>query len=156
MTDHEQELNDILRTLNPQQLAFVAARMSCTTDANAAKECHIPYRTAIGWDNKKDVNRAVWLSRVDVVQMARERLRGMIPMALDALQEELSTRRNPKRLEAIREVLDRAGVEGVQKHDIRVPGKPTPSVVEEVVDAADSSRSDAHSRTPDSAPVSSP
>lgn len=144
MADNEQELNDILRTLNPQQLAFVQARMYCTTDAQAAKECHQVYSTVTGWDNKKDVNRAVMLARLDGVQIARESLRRMIPMALDALQEELATRRNPKRIDAIREVLDRAGVDVTQKHDIRVRGSLTLGVVEEIVDAADN-----HSPAPD-------
>lgn len=116
MTDEPRGLEDILRTLTEEQLKFVAERLSCRTDAEAADKCGLPQRTVYGWDNKQDVNEAVRLARLDGLNVARERLRRMAAKALTVLDNEMDGKsRNAKRYEAAIAVLDRVGLAAVQK-----------------------------------------
>ena len=116
MADDTRELEDILRTLTEEQLKFVAERLSCRTDAEAADKCGLPQRTVYGWDNKQDVNEAVRLARLDGLNVARERLRRMASKALSVLDSEMDGKgRNPKRYEAAIAVLDRVGLGAVTK-----------------------------------------
>lgn len=111
----EDELQAVLRTLGPEQLRFVARRMHDVSDASAARAVGLSLDTVYGWTNKAAVNEAVRLAQLDGVNVARERLRRLATDAVDALAEELANRRNPRRLDAAKDVLDRVGLGAVHK-----------------------------------------
>ncbi len=112
----ERQLSDILRTLSPEQLRFVAARMYERSDRAAALECGLPPSTVYGWENLDEVRAAVQLAQLDGVHVAQERLRRLMDKAVDVLADEMDGKsRNAKRLEAAIEVLDRVMGKAVQK-----------------------------------------
>lgn len=120
LDDTNRELGEILRTLSPQQLRFVAARMYEPTDAAGARVAKLSSSTVYGWDNKADVDRAVQLAQMDGVHVAQERLRRLMDKAIDVLADEMDGKsRNAKRLEAAIEVLDRVMGKAVQHVDQR-------------------------------------
>jgi len=138
--DGHEQLSDILRTLTPEQLKFVAARMYQRSDAAAARECDLPSSTVYGWDNKPDVDRAVQLAQLDGVHVAQERLRRLMDKAVDVLEGEMNGKsRNAKRLEAAIEVLDRVMGKATQRNEISgADGGPVSlAVVERIVRADD-------------------
>ena len=108
--DERAELTIILKTLLPQQLDFVAARMWCATDADAARECGLSPDTVYGWPNKQEINDAVKLAKMDGVMVAHERLRRLVPKAVGVLEDEMEPRKR-RRLDAAKEVLSRGGVD---------------------------------------------
>lgn len=136
MGDSERQLHDILQTLTEDQLRFVAERLSCRTDLEAAERCGLSKHTVYGWDNKQAINDAVMLARLDCLNVARERLRRMAGKALDVLGEEMDGKgRNAKKLEAALAVLDRAGLVVVSKIEQRTESSGDLIVRVEYVDA---------------------
>jgi len=66
---------------------------------------------------------------MDTVQIGREKLRRLVPRAVDVLDDEMDGEK--RRLDAAKEVLDRAGLSGITRHDVTSGGKVLP--VREVV-----------------------
>lgn len=119
LDDTNRELDEILRTLSPEQLRFVAARMYERTDAAGARAAKLPPSTVYGWDNKAAVDLAVQLAQLDGVNVACERLRRLLDKAVDVLEDEMEGRgRNAKRLDAAIEVLDRVMGKATQRNEI--------------------------------------
>jgi len=108
------EFTDVLKTLTPQQLDFVAARLNAKSDKEAAESVGVSPDVAYNWRNKEQVNLAVELGKVDGVLLAREKLRRLVYMAARVLEEEMGDGRK-RRLEAAKEVLDRTGIEKLKK-----------------------------------------
>jgi CRISPR/Cas system CSM-associated protein Csm2 small subunit len=136
----ERQLSDILRTLSPEQLRFVAARMYERSDRAAALECGLPPSTVYGWENLDEVRAAVHLAQLDGVHVAQERLRRLMDKAVDVLADEMDGKsRNAKRLEAAIEVLDRVMGKAVQRNEVsgKDGGPVTLAVVERIVRADD-------------------
>ena len=119
-TPNGPQLASILRTLSPDQIRFVQRRIYERTDADAARELGIPVSTVYSWDNKAAVNEAVMLARADGVHVAQERLTRLLAKAIDVLDAEMDDNRN--RLDAAREVMDRALGKAVQKQEHSGPG----------------------------------
>jgi hypothetical protein len=118
LDDTNRELGEILRTLSPEQLRFVAARMYERTDAAGARAAKLPPSTVYGWDNKAAVDLAVQLAQLDGVNVACERLKRLLDKAVDVLDDEMDGKgRNAKRLDAAIEVLDRVMGKAVQRID---------------------------------------
>jgi hypothetical protein len=111
------ELTTLLKSFSAEQLDFLAARMFTKTDKAAAADCELSYDTVCHWTNKKDVNRAVKLAKMDSVQLAFEKLRRLAPVAVDVLDDEMSKGRK-RRLDAARDVLDRSGLVQPKRHEL--------------------------------------
>jgi len=136
----ERQLSEILRTLSPEQLRFVAARMYERSDRAAALECHLPPSTVYGWENLDEVREAVQLAQLDGVHVAQERMRRLMDKAVDVLADEMDGKsRNAKRLEAAVEVLDRVMGKAVQRNEVTGGdgGPVSLAVVERIVRADD-------------------
>lgn len=118
--EFSRQLADILRTLSPDQLKFVECRIYERTDADAARILGIPVQTIYNWDNKADVNEAVKLARMDGVHVAQERLHRLMGKAIDGLESELDN--DDRRMEAVREVLDRTLGKPVQRNENKNDG----------------------------------
>lgn len=152
MADDTRQLEDILRTLSEDQLRFVAERLSCRTDAEAADKCGFPHRTVYGWDNKQDVNDAVRLAQLDGLNVARERLRRMAGKALTVLDAEMDGKhRNAKRYEAALAVLDRVGLAAVQRVEQKTENSGEMVIRVEYADSNDNAAQTAPSASADQA-----
>ena len=108
------EFAEALKTLTPQQLDFVAARLNAKSDKEAAESVGVSPDVAYSWRNKEQVNLAVKLGKVDGVLLAREKLRRLVYAAACVLEDEMGDDKK-RRLEAAREVLDRTGIEKLKK-----------------------------------------
>ena len=105
---------EVLKALTPQQLDFVAARLSAKNDKEAAESTGISPDVVYNWRNKEQVNLAVKLGKVDGVLLGREKLRRIVIKAVQVLEEEMEPGKK-QRLAAAREVLDRAGISKLRK-----------------------------------------
>ena len=108
------EFAEALKTLTPQQLDFVAARLNAKNDKEAAESIGVSPDVVYSWHNKEQVNLAVKFGKVDGVLLAREKLRRLVYVAARVLEEEMEDGRK-RRLEAAKEVLDRTGIEKLKK-----------------------------------------
>ena len=105
----ERELEQLLKTFTPEQLEFVAMRLLCRTDKEASERLKMSYDTILHWTNKKDVNHAVSLAKIDSVVLEREKLRRLTPKAVGVLDDEMGAGKKD-RIVAAKEVLDRTGI----------------------------------------------
>jgi len=103
----EQTLNEILKTLSGNQLAFVAHRINMTTDKEAAEACGVPPGSVYNWPNKEDVRQAVQLVKEDSVMLGREQLRRLVTKAVSVVESHL----DKNSLGAAVEVFNRTGLE---------------------------------------------
>jgi len=123
MDGNTSELSGILKQLTADQLKFVAARLNARTDKEAAESIGIPSQTVYNWSNKAEIDEAVKLAQLDTIEVARERLRRLLITAIDVVEEEMAEDKK-RRLDAAKEVFDRAGVAILQVLDITSGGKP--------------------------------
>lgn len=117
MDTNEEErssLDDILATLTTQQLDFVAVRMYVKTDKEAAERLDVAEPTVYGWPNKKDVNEAVRLAKMDGVNIAREKLKRLASKAVDTIDAAMGDKEKPG-LNAALAVLNRVGLPEVTR-----------------------------------------
>ena len=122
MDGNTSELSGILKQLTADQLKFVAARLNARTDKDAAETIGIPSQTVYNWSNKSAVDEAVKLAQLDTIEVARERLRRLLVTAIDVVEDEMGEDKK-RRLDAAKEVFDRAGVAILQVLDITSGGK---------------------------------
>lgn len=116
MRTEEQKLLEILKTLSPLQLEFVAARLVTQSDKDAALQIGISPDSVYNWPNKADINEAVRLAKIDSVNVAREKLRRLACEAVDAVAKEMRGTRN--RLPAALAILDRVGLIVINRHEL--------------------------------------
>jgi hypothetical protein len=110
------DLEALLKGLTPSQLLWVSKRIDAKTDTKACEDADIGMSTLGRW--KADgvpIDEVVRLIREDSVLLGKERLRRLVPKAIDVLEDELDGRR---KLDAAKEVLDRAGVDAPKQVDV--------------------------------------
>lgn len=118
------ELDIILNELTTIQLKYLGARLSTTSDKEAAIQIGLSPQGVYQWHNKDRVNEAVRLARLETVNVARKRLARMVNDAIDVIEDEMKGGRGTSnRLQAAREVLDRTGVTRITGLDITTGGR---------------------------------
>ena len=119
------ELGLLLKELTPEQLSFVQHRLLSTSDAEAARRAGIARNTMLNWKaNGVPLDQIVQLSRLDGVEVAREKLRRLASRAVDVIEDEMEAKRgSPRRLEAALQALNRLGLEAKTGVDVTSGGK---------------------------------
>jgi hypothetical protein len=107
-------LSELLRTFTAEQLDFIAERLMVKTDKDAAANAGLEYNTVCHWSNKQEINEAVKLSKLDTVLVAMEKMRRLTPKAVNVFDDEMNEGKK-RRLDAAKEVLDRAGLPTSQR-----------------------------------------
>jgi hypothetical protein len=104
-------LERILEELTELQVRFVQARLTTTSDAEAARKAGTTPGTFYNWKNKDKIRKAIQLSRLEFLEQARNRLK---QAAVEAVEVVLDEMRNPRgssnRLTAALQILDRIGL----------------------------------------------
>lgn len=116
MGDQEKTLPQVLQTLSQTQVAFVAARLGCRSDKEAAELIGIAPSTVYCWSNKADVDWAVAQSTLGILDVGREQLRRLVLKAILVIEKKL----DKDSLAAALQVLDRVGLHAVQGMDMDV------------------------------------
>lgn len=115
------EANKILSQANPSQVSWVMARLTSSTDKEAAKKAKVHPTTVSAWGNKSELDKAVnLLLRHPVVAAIRILEEGAIK-AVSVLFEELNNKRN--RLIAARDILDRLDIMKPVRLDVTTDGE---------------------------------
>ncbi len=126
------DLASLLKTLTPNQLDFVRARLDCNSDAEAARVSGVAPGTVARWKAEgAPIDAVIQLAKMDSVILATEMLRRLGTKAVDVLEGEMSGRR---KLDAAKDVLDRLGVTAGNKIDITSGGQPLTAIREVVVE----------------------
>jgi len=108
----EETLQELLAGFDEDQLKFVAARIHCKSDVEAARVLGVKRGAVYNWGNKQDINKAVRLSQMRSLEISRERLNRLSEKAIGVLDDEMSNKRN--KLQAAIQVLDRTGFGATQ------------------------------------------
>ena len=108
----EESLQELLASFDEDQLRFVAARIHCKSDVDAARALGVKRGVIYNWGNKQDINEAVRLAQVRTLEVSRERLNRLVEKAVTVLDTEMDNKRN--RLNAAIQVLDRTGFGATQ------------------------------------------
>jgi len=109
-TNIKQALSSMLNELSPTQLDFVAARILCQTDKEAADMLDTPVQTIYNWPNKQAIDEVIILCKRDALELARARLRVVANEAISVLMMSMRKRIATSRTKAANDILDRAGV----------------------------------------------
>jgi len=117
MSENVSELAQLLKGLSPEQLDWVQARLVCQTNADACRKAQVVEGTYYRWKREGvPLDEIVNLAKSDSVLLAAERLRRLTSKAVTVLDEEMDNRRS--RLDAAKEVLDRAGLPKTSKQEV--------------------------------------
>ena len=117
MSENVSELAQLLKGLSPEQLDWVQARLVCQTNAEACRKAQVVEGTYYRWKREGvPLDEIVNLAKSDSVLLAAERLRRLTSKAVTVLDEEMDNRRS--RLDAAKEVLDRAGLPKTSKQEV--------------------------------------
>lgn len=108
--------DEIKAQLSADQLAFLAERVLCRTDKEAAKNLGFGYSTVLSWPQKAIINEAVDLVLADSLEVARDLLKRNLIRAAKVKVTGLDSKKTAERQAAATEILD------------RLMGKPTQSV----------------------------
>jgi hypothetical protein len=117
-------LDEIREQLAPDQLAFLAERVLCRTDKEAAANLGYSYSTVLSWSQKAIINEAVKLILADGVDVAREILRRGLTDAARVKVDGLKARGMGTKQAAATEILDRFLGKPTQQSNINVSGGP--------------------------------
>ena len=100
----------ILSEATPEQERWVLARLTTSTDKEAARVVGVHRSTVGKWVNKANLDLAVKLLLADAVQGAKTIIEGAVARAAQELVDLLNVRDPRVRLAAAENILDRAGV----------------------------------------------
>lgn len=120
--DDEQRLRQILVTLTPQQLRYVAERYRHDSNADALRALNMSPDAPYRWPNRADVDEAVRLMAFDGVFVSRELLRRALPLAAVVKVAGLESADERIRQAAATEILDRFHGKPKQSIDTAVTG----------------------------------
>lgn len=109
-------LDEIKAQLSADQLAFLAERVLCRTDKEAAESLGFGYSTVLSWPEKRIINEAVNLILEDSLDLARDLLKRNLVRAAKVKVRGLDSKKAAIAQGAATEILD------------RFMGKPTQSV----------------------------
>ena len=117
-------LDEIKAQLSPDQLAFLAERVLCRTDKEAAKSLGFGYSTVLSWPQKAIINEAVDLVLADSLEVARDLLKKNLIRAAKVKVDGLSSKKTVVAQAAATEILDRHFGKPTQQNNINVSGGP--------------------------------
>lgn len=100
-------LDEIKAQLSPDQLAFLAERVLCRTDKEAARNLGFGYSTVLSWPQKAIINEAVDLVLADSLEVARDLLKKNLIRAAKVKVDGLSSKKTVVAQAAATEILDR-------------------------------------------------
>lgn len=100
-------LDEIKAQLSPDQLAFLAERVLCRTDKEAAKNLGFGYSTVLSWPEKRMINEAVDLILIDSLEVARDLLKKNLIRAASVKVKGLESKKTAVSQAAATEILDR-------------------------------------------------
>ena len=117
-------LEEIRAQLSADQLAFLAERVLCRTDKEAAEALGFGYSTVLSWPEKRMINEAVNLILEDSLDLARDLLRRNLVRAAKVKVKGLESRKASIAQGAATEILDRFMGKPVQQNNVNVAGGP--------------------------------
>jgi len=117
-------LDEIRAQLSADQLAFLAERVLCRTDKEAAENLGFGYSTVLSWPEKKIINEAVNLILEDSLDLARDLLKRNLVRAAKVKVRGLDSRKASVAQGAATEILDRFMGKPVQQSNVSVSGGP--------------------------------
>ena len=117
-------LDEIKRTLSPDQLRYLQERVLCRTDAEAARNCGISPNTVYTWNEKTPIQEAVNLLLDDGLQVSLDIMRRNLAKAARVKVGGLDSKKETVRQGAATEILDRFHGRPKQQSDINVSGGP--------------------------------
>lgn len=100
-------LDEIKAQLSADQLAFLAERVLCRTDKEAAESLGFGYSTVLSWPEKRIINEAVNLILEDSLDLARDLLKRNLVRAAKVKVRGLDSRKASIAQAAATEILDR-------------------------------------------------
>ena len=121
-------LDEIKAQLSADQLAFLAERVLCRTDKEAAANLNFGYSTVLSWPEKPIINEAVRLILADGVDVSRGILRRALADAARVKVDGLKARGVGVKQAAATEILDRflgkpkQSIEATVTADVTVKG----------------------------------
>ncbi len=117
-------LDEIRAQLSPDQLAFLAERVLCRTDKEAAENLGFGYSTVLSWHEKQIINEAVRLMLEGSVDLARDLLRRNLVRAAKVKVRGLESKKAAIAQGAATEILDRFMGKPTQQSNVNVTGGP--------------------------------
>ena len=118
-------LEEIKAQLSPDQLAFLAERVLCRTDKEAAENLGFGYSTVLSWHEKQMINEAVRLMLEDSLDLARDLLRRNLVRAAKVKVRGLESKKAALAQAAATEILDRFMGKPVQAINANVTAEVT-------------------------------
>jgi hypothetical protein len=115
-------VEEILERATDIQRRYVRARFLHSSVAEAARAIGIHRSTPGKWANLDELEEAIKLIDIGVIAAAKEKLEGMIPAALDAL-ERAAKGKGGTSVAAARAILDRAGLPAASSVDVTSGGE---------------------------------
>lgn len=117
-------LDEIKAQLSPDQLAFLAERVLCRTDKEAAENLNFGYSTVLSWHEKQIINEAVRLMLEDSLDLARDLLKRNLVRAAKVKVKGLDSKKVAVSQAAATEILDRFMGKPTQQNNVNVTGGP--------------------------------
>lgn len=100
-------LDEIKRTLSPDQLRYLQERVLCRTDAEAARNCGISPNTVYTWNEKTLIQEAVNLLMDEGLQVSLDIMRRNLARAARVKVSGLDSKKEVIKQGAATEILDR-------------------------------------------------
>ena len=117
-------LDEIKAQLSSDQLAFLAERVLCRTDKEAAEALGFGYSTVLSWPEKRMINEAVNLILEDSLDLARDLLKRNLVRAAKVKVKGLESKKAAIAQGAATEILDRFLGKPTQQSNVNVSGGP--------------------------------
>lgn len=122
-------LDEIKAQLSPDQLAFLAERVLCRTDKEAARNLGFGYSTVLSWPEKRIINEAVDLILADSLEVARDLLKKNLIRAAKVKAAGLDSKKAAVSQAAATEILDRFMGKPTQQSNVNLSGGPLEIVI---------------------------
>lgn len=117
-------LDEIKKTLSPDQLRYLYERVLCRTDAEAARNCGIAPMTVYKWNEHTSIQEAVNLLMDDGLQVSLDIMRRNLARAARVKVGGLDSKREAVKQAAATEILDRFHGRPRQQNDVNLTGGP--------------------------------
>lgn len=117
-------LDEIKRTLSPDQLRYLQERVLCRTDAEAARNCGLAPITVYKWNENTPIQEAVNLLMDEGLQVSLDIMRRNLARAAKVKVSGLDSKKEAVKQAAATEILDRFHGRPKQQSDINVSGGP--------------------------------
>ena len=114
---------DILARATTKQRDYVRERLICPTQAKAAKAIGIHRTTPYNWPNLAELEEAVDLLKLDMVDATKQALEGPSLDAVEAIRKVLRSGSDSAVVAAAKAVWDRIGLPGMSSMDVTSKGQ---------------------------------